>query len=246
MKNRKVFIVLAIIFIAFPVIIQGLFCLNAPWRFLEANWSAGDILTYVGTVFLGIIAAWQNERLKESNDKSQDRLEKLTSEANKLSYMAKVVEYELGKKQKLEVSMSSFQDACSTQNLLLFVDNNNSINLSELIRIEKALDEAYLNLCFSLRMHYNDDLESLSGYKKNVYEMNALAKSVIKAVKDDDEKKIMTEDMTRKIRTLLDKINSKRLEMEKEKEKYLNEKNIKLEKLIYNTDISNDKVESIY
>ena len=162
------------------------------------------------------------------------------------NHMAKVVEYELGKKQKLEVSMSSFQDACSTQNLLLFVDNNNNINLSELIRIEKALDEAYLNLCFSLRMHYNDDLESLSGYKKNVYEMNALAKSVIKAVKDDDEKKIMTEDMTRKIRTLLDKINSKRLEMEKEKEKYLNEKNIKLEKLIYNTDISNDKGESIY
>ena len=244
MKNRKLFVILIVIFIGFPVIIQGLFCLTAPCRFLEANWSAGEILTYVSTVFLGIIAAWQNKMLKESNDKSQDRLEKLTSEANTLSYKAKVVEYELGKKQKLEISMSVFQDVCSSQNLMLFIDNNTDINLSQLIQIEKSIDEAYLNLCFLLGMHYNEG--SLSGYKKSVQEMNDLAKSVIKVVKGDTEKKEMTKDMTNEIKSILVRINAKRLEMEKEKEKYLNDKNTKLEKLIYNTDISVDKIESIF
>jgi len=62
--------------------------LNTPWLITE--WGAGDILQYVagfeafaGTVLLGALTLWQNERFKEENDKSQERLQKISEEQAK-------------------------------------------------------------------------------------------------------------------------------------------------------------------
>lgn len=246
--NKRNILVIAILFLIFPFVVQFLFYLPSPCSFFEAKWSAGDILTYAGTVFLGVIAIWQNERLREANDASQERLEKLASDANKLSYMAKVVEYELEKKRKLEISIEAFQDACSSQNLISFVSNDKDINLSSLLQIERLLDETYLRLCYSLGMHYDDNAECLNEYKKCVQEMNALSKNVIRIVKENmkEDKKELTEDMTNEIAGTINRLNIKRLEMEKQKEAYLHEKNTKLEYLIYSKDLIVDGINSIY
>ena len=39
-----------------------------------------EILTFVSTVALGLLAVWQNKRFKEENDESQLRMEKLTKD----------------------------------------------------------------------------------------------------------------------------------------------------------------------
>lgn len=97
-------------------------------------------------------------------------------------------------------------------------------------------------------MHYDDNAECLNEYKKCVQEMNALSKNVIRIVKENmkEDKKELTEDMTNEIAGTINRLNIKRLEMEKQKEAYLHEKNTKLEYLIYSKDLIVDGINSIY
>ena len=48
---------------------------------MEHKWEAGDILTYVSTIALGLLALWQNRQIKEANDKAQERMDQQNTEA---------------------------------------------------------------------------------------------------------------------------------------------------------------------
>jgi hypothetical protein len=54
-----------VISVIFAVLIHILFSIKTPVSWLEAKWSAGDILTYASGVSLGLLAMWQNQRFKE-------------------------------------------------------------------------------------------------------------------------------------------------------------------------------------
>ena len=99
------FILWVIISVIFAVLIHILFSIKAPVCWLEAKWSAGDILTYASGVSLGLLAMWQNQRFKEENDKSQERLEKLTIQANELNIIDKIIENETRKLQEAQKSL---------------------------------------------------------------------------------------------------------------------------------------------
>ena len=53
----------------FALIIHILYSIPAPFEFLVHKWEAGDILTYVSTIALSLLAVWQNQKFKEENDK---------------------------------------------------------------------------------------------------------------------------------------------------------------------------------
>ena len=38
---------------------------------MQAKWTAGELLTYVGTVSLGILSLWQNKQLQAINEKQR-------------------------------------------------------------------------------------------------------------------------------------------------------------------------------
>lgn len=101
-----------VISVIFAVLIHILFSIKAPISWLEAKWSAGDILTYASGVSLGLLAMWQNQRFKEENDKSQERLEKLTIQANELNIIDKIIENETRKLQEAQICWDDFCDAC--------------------------------------------------------------------------------------------------------------------------------------
>ena len=95
----------------FALIIHVLFSFTAPCDFLEHEWEAGDILTYVSTIALGVLAVWQNQKFKEENDKAQTRLEKLTIQANELSVINKIIEYETSNYKELQKAIQTFEKA---------------------------------------------------------------------------------------------------------------------------------------
>lgn len=101
-----------VISIIFALLIHILFSISAPLDWLEAKWSAGDILTYVSGISLGLLAMWQNQRFKGENDKSQERLEKLTIQANELNIIDKIIENETRKLQEAQTYWDDFCDAC--------------------------------------------------------------------------------------------------------------------------------------
>lgn len=67
-KNRWL-VVWAVLSIMVALVIHCLFRTPAPFDFLEARWTAGEILTYISTVSLGLLAMWQNKKSGEENDK---------------------------------------------------------------------------------------------------------------------------------------------------------------------------------
>lgn len=84
-------IICAAIFALPLVIVHMLYkCyLGIPW--LISDWESGDVLAYIagfealiGTVLLGALTLWQNERFKEENDKSQERLQKISEQQAKV------------------------------------------------------------------------------------------------------------------------------------------------------------------
>ena len=104
--------------ILFAIIIHLLFHWETDIEILHAKWEAGDILTYVSTVALGLLAVWQNKRFKEENDVAQERLERLTAQANEISLVNKIIEVESDHLSRLRKALDEFTEACKPATLV--------------------------------------------------------------------------------------------------------------------------------
>lgn len=76
-------LVILFLLIGMPIIINMLFKFNSRICFLEAEWSASDalsyygaILSFIGTVVLGVLALYQNHIIKMEADKKAAEIEK--------------------------------------------------------------------------------------------------------------------------------------------------------------------------
>lgn len=78
--------IVIIVFLAFPllVIICNHVDGNIPLgsNLEKSDWLSfwGDLLSYIGTVFLGLMALYQNHIFNQENEKSQNRLERINNE----------------------------------------------------------------------------------------------------------------------------------------------------------------------
>lgn len=99
----------------FAFVIHFIFSIPTPNEWLVAKWSAGDILTFVSTVALGLLAVWQNKKFKEEHDVAQNRLESLSKKANELSAVSKIIEHESENISRLRTKTQNFIDACNTE-----------------------------------------------------------------------------------------------------------------------------------
>jgi len=91
MKNHKKLIAFIIFMIIFgvPLIIHILFKLHPSNDFFVAEWSAGELLSYygsilafLGTVILGALSLYQNQIIKQESDKRAELLEQRKRESN--------------------------------------------------------------------------------------------------------------------------------------------------------------------
>ena len=76
-------IIALLLFVAQPVVVHFMFKPPAATPFWEKTWAAGDLLGYIagfeafiGTVFLGIVAARQNDKANDLNELFLDKEEK--------------------------------------------------------------------------------------------------------------------------------------------------------------------------
>lgn len=95
-KNNKIKTISIIIglFLLPLIIVHLLFKWDIGCNFLSAEWSAGDLITYIagfeaciGTVSLGAFALWQNKKFKESNDNKDKLFLQVENEKIRLSYL---------------------------------------------------------------------------------------------------------------------------------------------------------------
>lgn len=147
----------AVLSIVFAILVHITFYIAAPTKWLVAKWAPGDILTYVGTVSLGLLAVWQNSRFKEENDIAQQRLERLTVQANELTTINKIIEIESARLERLRTAFDEFSTACDSQTLTaIYADAAVSPNApleitAAMVAAEHRIDNAFFALSRELR-----------------------------------------------------------------------------------------------
>lgn len=157
----------------FALIIHILYSIPAPCNFLVHEWEAGDVLTYVSTIALGLLAIWQNQKFKEESDKSQEdmerqnseaqaRLERINNEANELSIISRIIDQEDKYLSRVEEAALAFLNASSGDTILNALSD--AFDSKDAIKITPA---------YTKMRHAHDRLMAtyLSGMKTNVREL---------------------------------------------------------------------------
>ena len=164
--------------VVYTIVIHILFSISTSNTWFQAKWNAGEILTYVSTVALGLLAVWQNKKFKEENDVSQERLEKLTVRANELTVISKIIEIENDNFARLRMAFDEFSNACDPQVLTViyateFNTQNPSLAISaKMASAEKRIDDSFFALCRELRVYpkiRSNDQDPLKVALRNYY-----------------------------------------------------------------------------
>lgn len=72
MKNAEKWWIWLIASIIFLIVVQILFSIPAPYKWLEAVWEAGNLITFVGTIALGYVAVSQTQRANRMSERLMD------------------------------------------------------------------------------------------------------------------------------------------------------------------------------
>lgn len=88
-KYKKIIIVIFIILIGNPLLVHCLFKLKSQNNFFTAEWSAGEILTYIvtsmsvlSTLVLSLLTIWLNEKIREESVQYRKQIEVMELKKN--------------------------------------------------------------------------------------------------------------------------------------------------------------------
>ena len=73
MKKNKLVVLCILVSIGTLFLVHIAYSIQAPFKFLESKWEAGDLISYIGTVALGIVAISQSARDFELSEKLAEK-----------------------------------------------------------------------------------------------------------------------------------------------------------------------------
>lgn len=179
--------------IIFAAIVHILFAIPAPCEFLVHKWDAGDILTYISTVALALLAFWQNRKFKEENDAAQSRLERIGAQANSLSVISKIIEIEYDNLVRLKDAFDDFSTACdpieiSTKLATALVGEDQKLNaMAAMAEQEKRIDDSFFALAREIRIDPQIYNNSSDPFAKVMREYYYAAKAVVKEKRENPQ-----------------------------------------------------------
>ena len=180
--KQYMFLVWILASVIYAFIIHCLFSIYPSCDWFIAKWSAGDILTYVSTISLGLLAVWQNKKMQEENDKAQERLESLVKNANELSVVSKIIEMESNRLQRLKSCMDEFTKSCDPQTIgIVYAEALGSKTeiMTAMATIENNIDNSFFRVCRELRLDKSlkrDDTQSIKVSSASYYK---IAKEIV-------------------------------------------------------------------
>lgn len=226
-KSHKLICVWAGASIIYAFIIHCLFSVYPTNSWLVAKWSAGEILTYVSTVSLGLLAVWQNQKLQEENDKSQERLEIIIRDSNNISVVNKMVQYEMDNLQRLRTAFDNFSVACNPQHIVSKYGENITDKIgimTSMSVLENELDNSFFALGRELRIDFDLRKNDDAPLKKSFVSFYLGGKQLIQKLRESPD-----EYFDEEIKVLMRLRDS----FAKERENYLVEQENKLNNLLY-------------
>ena len=234
----------AILSVIFAIVIHFLFSLTAPCKSLVAKWGAGDILTYTSTIALGLLAMWQNKKLKEENDIAQDRLENISKHSNEINIISKIIEYETNRLHSLEKAMDDFVEACNPQTMAIILSkdvDNNFLAINELTEHEIKIDTLFLEIGRLLRVDHEVRHNDEHPLNKSFAVLYVGEKEIIDSFRNNKLNFLNQGDIIRKI----DSLGKCRDIFLQEREQYLIRQENKLSRILFE-DLSLEEIRNLY
>ena len=111
-RNKWIYL-LAGISILFAIIVQCLFSKSASSEIFHAKWGAGDILTYASTVALGLLAVWQNQKIKEESDRNQLYQNLLAAKNSDDAIVTRIIDDKTQRVQRIRSEFIEFEHLCN-------------------------------------------------------------------------------------------------------------------------------------
>lgn len=236
-KHLILFFVIASAVYAF--IIHCLFSETPENTWFIAEWEAGDILTYVSTVSLGLLAVWQNQKFQKENEKTQQQLEDIIKDSNTISIINKIVEYESDNLKRLQNAFHEFSTSADPQLICSMYGKNISDSLAvstAMADAENNLDNSFFMIARELRIDLSIKGHDENPLSKAVATYYSSSKDIIKRIKEEPLTSVEKE-MVACVKC--------RDTFLKEREKYLVEQEKKMNKLLYGN-ISLDEIKKMY
>lgn len=235
-KDTTIILIIGVVIIGLCLICVGLpIIVHVCSPNINSEITADGLLGYIiqgisalGTIILAFVAVWQNQKLQEESEKSQNRMEKIAIEANQISLLEKIVEREQCNYTNLRNAMEEFSEACNLQGMIIALDklefNNNIEGLAAIAGLTQRIDDSFFVLCRELRI--KPDLLKM--------DQNLLNKAVVTYYTFDKEFLSKYQNISlQELQIWIKKFEEIRGEFYSEKEKYLIEQETKLNKLIY-------------
>lgn len=112
-KDKWIYLLVAIS-VLFAIVVQWLFSKPASSEIFHAKWGAGDILTYASTVSLGLLAVWQNQRIKEESDRNQLYQNLLAAKNSDDATVTRIIDDKTQRVQRIRSEFIEFEHLCNT------------------------------------------------------------------------------------------------------------------------------------
>ena len=228
---------LTICSILFALIIHFLFKIKTGPEWLKAEWGAGDILTYVSTVALGLLAVWQNRRFKEENDVAQKRLEEISKQANELIIINKIIEIESTKLSTLKQIIDNITNSCDLFNIAAAgcdpntLQDDNRTNIYNLLHLGHTIEINQLALCRELNDEQSAKEEISSNFIMHTISYCECAKKLINNI-------IISQAVTKNsfygmLTNEASEINELKIQYEKSRDSFLKRREELLNTIVY-------------
>lgn len=212
---------------------------TAPIDICAARWTAGDTLLYVagvlafiGTVTLGFVSYIQNQN---ANNLSQSAI-KVAEKANEINIITRIIDFEMSNYNELLCEFEVFSTLCLPQNLIKIpcdmLEWNGNINLDKLpnaIDARNAIMGSFVKLGRILQHDKNVKDNPNNGLKKIFAEiyLEAVAYIDYHCTPEFIQQKKSFDN------SRLDKYQKKYEDFMKEREKYIEQRDLQIKRLLY-------------
>ncbi len=240
--KKSLIAILSLFFLALPFIALSTVYLIFKINIFDNPEFWYGYMAYFGTVALAAVAVWQNRIIKEENDKSQERLERLTIQANELTVISKIIENESQNLLRLKIAFDEFSYACDPQVLSTIYANSTTAAVptiaiqSGMATAEKRMDDSFFALSRELRIDPQFIIKDESPFKLAIAKYYSAAKNLVEKGRTNP---------TQSYKEDIDILTQARNDFVAVREKYLIEKENKLNRVIYGK-MTLDEIKNLY
>ena len=148
-KGKSIVLIGAVCAALCACLVHIIFSLSSPCSFFSAHWTAGELLSYMGTIALGLLALWQNKEIQRISEENEKRMEKIEANSNEIALKQMIVKYQMERLNTIRTCLDEYMGLVKPAKLIKKMSSDSDCE-RELYKeeITSKYRKAYNNICY--------------------------------------------------------------------------------------------------